>query len=319
MKKVWNNELHKPSLTLLYSYLPFSKPSAKFRCEQTCSICQLIKDTNLVSTLDIMLSFQSFLLPAFSHYHAAMKSIVEALVRNSSCDYLVLRYNIALRFPVSVSAMLTVEMYSEYYAVLLIAFCKQIKYVSFPGFFQFHYSYPLFACALRCNTSIQFIDFSENRVICKEAIAYIAQALGHNETIEMVAFGESISTNYLATFLGHYLLELTLKSRLRRVYVGERAFLTEREIEFIRLINIARMPSRYPFSVLRFIEADIECENGWTPSHYVAYTGFGIHVIGLDGSEEKDSDDGGSEERISEEESNTQREGEEGVGREGGD
>ena len=80
VKQVWNNELHKPSLSLLY-YLPFSKVSAKFRCEQICSICQLIKDTNLVSTLNITLSFH---LPAFSHYYAAMKSIVEALARNSS-------------------------------------------------------------------------------------------------------------------------------------------------------------------------------------------------------------------------------------------
>ena len=225
--------------------------------------------------------------------------------------------------------MLTIEMYSEYYVVLLIAFCKHIKYVSFPGFFQFHYSYPLFACALRYNTNIQFIDFSENRGMCKEAIAYIAQALGHNETIEMVAFGESLSTNQLARFLGHYLLHLTLKSTLRRVYVGERAFLTERETEFIRLINIARMPSRYPFSVLRYIEADLDGENGWAPSHYVAYTGFDVHWIGLNGSEERDSEDGGSnekdsedggnEERGSEEEGSIEREGEEGVGRGGSD
>ena len=69
--------------------------------------------------------------------------------------------------------------------------------------------------------------------MCKQAIAYIAQALGHNETIEMVAFGDSISTNYLVTFLGYYLLQQTSKSSLRRVYVGEKVFLTEREIELI--------------------------------------------------------------------------------------
>lgn len=129
--------------------------------------------------------------------------------------------------------MLTTEMYSEYYTVLLLAFCRHIKYLSILGFFQFHYSYPLFACALRYNTNIQFIDFSENRGMCKQAIAYIAQALGHNETIEMVAFGDSISTNYLVTFLGYYLLQQTSKSSLRRVYVGEKVFLTEREIELI--------------------------------------------------------------------------------------
>ena len=299
VKQVWNNELHKPSLSLLYSYIPRPKQSTKFRCEQICSICQLIRDTNLVSTLNIMLFFQSFGLPAFSHYYAAMKNIIEAFARNSSCDDLVLRYHISLLFPVSVSAILTTEMYSEYYAVLLLAFCRHIKYVSIPGFFQFHYSYPLFACALRYNSNIQFIDFSENCGMCKQAIAYIAQALGHNETIEMVAFGDSISTNYLATFLGHYLLQQTSKSSLRRVYVGEEVFLTERETELIRMINFARLQSRYPVSVIRCIEADFDGGNGWTPSHYVAYTGFDTHVIGLDGSdnessEEKDSEDGGS-------------------------
>ena len=73
----------------------------------------------------------------------------------------------------------------------------------------------------------------------------------------------------------------------------------ERETELIQMINFARLQSRYPVSVIRCIEADFDGGNGWTPSHYVAYTGFDIHVIGLDGSdnessEEKDSEDGGS-------------------------
>lgn len=58
---------------------------------------------------------------------------------------------------------------------------------------------------------------------------------------------------------------------------------------------------------------------GLLPMHYVAYTGFDTHVIGLDGSddessEEKDSEDGGSnsenrgsEKRGSEEEGNKRK------------
>ena len=110
---------------LLHYCLPTSKPSAKFRCEQIRSICQVINDTNLVSTLDIMVSFQSFCLPALQLWRALLSK------RNSSCNDLVLRYNIALLFPVSVFAMLTVEMYSASNCLLHVSMFHFLDFFNF--------------------------------------------------------------------------------------------------------------------------------------------------------------------------------------------
>ena len=283
VKQVWNNDLHRPSLSLHYSDLPEPKVPAELRYEQLRSICQLIKDTNLVSRFQIRLFFHSVYSPAFPHYHAAMKSIVEALARNSSCSHLILNYDILFLCSASLSDMLMVEMYSEYYVVLLITFCKHVKKVAFHDFFQLHYSYPLFACALRYNTNIQEIDLSSNRMMSDEAIANIAQALGCNETMKMITFGDWISTKELAVFLSHYAIQRPVRSGLRRVLVGYNAFPREEENEIIRAINVMQMRSGQPlrehsFCVIRYIEAD-DYGAGWVPSHSVVYTGFDKQVI----------------------------------------
>ena len=282
VKQVWNNELHRPSLSLLYSDFPQTKLPAEFRYEQLRSICQLIKDTNLVSQFNIRLFFYSIYSPAFTHYFAAMKNVVEALARNSSCSYLILNYDVLFLCSASLSDMLMVELYSEYYVILLITFCKHLKKVAFHDFFQFHYSYPHFACALRHNTNIQEIDLSRNRMMNENAIANIAQALGYNETVEMVNFGDWMSTEELAVFLDHYAIQWPVRSGLRRVLVGYKAIPGEEENKIIKVINFMRMrsgqPPEHSFCVIRYIEAD-EYGDGWVPSHYVVYTGFGKQVI----------------------------------------
>ena len=279
VKQVWNNELHRPSLSLHYSDLPFFKKMGKFRYEQVRSVCQLIKDTNLVTHFNITLSFHSIRSPKFTHYHAAMKSIIEALARNSSCSNLTLNYDVIFLYSASVSDTLTVEMYSEYYAILLITFCKHIKKVAFYDFFQFHYSYPHFACALRYNTNIQEIDLSRNQMMNEKAIANIAEALACNETVKIIIFGVWISTKELDVFLCHFALQQPVRSGLKSVVVGSNAIPREEVIGMVHLIRMlsGQQLSEHPFSVIRYIEAD-----GWIPSHYIVYTGFGAHRVGLD-------------------------------------
>ena len=220
--------------------------------------------------------FQSIRSPKFTHYYAAMKSIIEALARNSSCSNLTLNYDVLFLLSASVFDMLSVEMYSEYYAVVLITFCKHIKKVAFYDFFQFHYSYPHFACALRYNTNIQEIDLSRNQMMNEKAIVNIAEALACNETVKMVIFGAWLS---LDVFLCHFAFKPPVRSGLNSVVVASNAIPRE---EVIRAVHLVRMLSgqqlsEHPFSVIRYVEA-----NMWTPSHYVVYTGFGAHTVGLD-------------------------------------
>ena len=273
------NDFHSPSLSLYYQA---NLLDLTLQREQVRALCGLIRDTNLVSQLPLVLSLHSP--AAFTDYCEAMKSIVEAYARNSSCSDLILRYDLILLFS-SMSTMLSVALYNEYYAVLLIIFCRHIKTAAFHDFFLPYYSYPLFACSLRYNTNIQQLNLSRNPVMCDMAIANIAQALSFNETVKIVIFGECLSSEELAVFLTHYFSQLPVRSGLEGVWVGYRATPGETENEIIRMINLLRLPSRRRlFQVIRHVDTDDYDCDGYSTSHYIVYTGFKTFVIDRNGN-----------------------------------
>ena len=182
-----------------------------------------------------------------------MKSVVEAFARNTSCSDLSIHYDSAIvsKSPMSYMLMLKVARYSEYYAVLLITFCRCVQKISFLEFFQSYYSYPLFACSLRYNTNVQHLDLSKNAVpLCDEALANIAQALSINATVKVVEFGDWISREKLAVFLTHYAFQLTTTSGLERIFVDTKAIPGEMENQIIRRIKRMRVFSGRSFQVV---------------------------------------------------------------------
>ena len=312
VKQVWNNELHRPSLSLHHFDSPLSKPPAKFRSEQLHSICQLIKDTSLVSRFNITLSFYADS-PARTHYYDSMKNIIEAFARNSTCRCLILNHFSKSLYLASKSNARMVKLYSDYYAALLLTFCRHVKFVAFYDFFQLDYAYPLFSWSLQYNTSIVYIDLSRNSMMCEKAISNIARALANNKTVEMVDFGNWISTRKLETFLNHYALQQPVRSGLRSVRVGCIAF-PEGVQMIIKIINCMQLVSgqpmpKHPFHVVKYVEADPDGDDGYIPAHNVFYTGFDIQcrVVGL-----ADSEEGDSEKQSSEEEAMDEEAGEEG-------
>ena len=302
VKQVWNNELHRPSLSLHHFDSPLTKlPAAEDRSQQLHSVCQLIKETNLVSHINLTLSFYADS-PARMHYYDSMKSIIEAFTRNSTCSYLFLNHFTMSICLASESDARMVKVYSEYYAALLLTFCRHVKFVAFYDFFQLDYAYPLFSYALQYNTSLVCIDLSRNGMMCEEAISNIARALANNETVEMVDFGDWITTKKLETFLNNFALQQPIRSGLRCVRVGCRAFPEGLQM-IIKKINCMQLlsgqPEReYPFHVVQYMEADPDGDDGFIPAHNVFYTGFNIHcrVPGLAGSEEGDDEEQSSEE-----------------------
>ena len=77
----------------------------------------------------------------------------------------------------------------------------------------------------------------------------------------------------------------------------------------IKTINCMQILSgqpitEYPFHVVKYVEADPDGDDGYTPAHNEFYTGFGIQcrVIGLADSDEGDSEKQSSEEELMDEE-----------------
>ena len=279
VKQVWNGEhrYHRPSLSLIVSDSFPHDVTIKFQNERIPALCELIKDTNLVSQFHLKLFFSYIVSPLLIHYSSAMKNLVEAFARDSSCSDFTLQCDIIfLRKSNFTKRMLTA--YSEYYAVLLITFCKHIKKVAFHRFFEYHYSYPLFASALQYNTNIQVLDLSRNVAICEETVANIARALRFNESIRLVDFGDQISAKELATFLYNYGFPLPVMA-LETVVVSEQAIPGEKERQIIKMINLARISSGHNnmFKVARYIDVDDDYD-----AHYVVYNGFNTRIVDLD-------------------------------------
>ena len=274
VKQVWNNELHRPSLSLLLSEWTSTLLGlpAEFRCQCIRALCGLIRETSLVSQFNITLSFNSLDSQAHIHYYAAMKSIIEAFARNTSCRNLILRYEIIF---LPKSTMFRVTRYSEYYALLLITFSRHLKTMVFCDFFQLDYDYPLFACALRY-TNIQHLNFSRNPGMCEAAIANIAQALSFNGTVKSIDFGDFLTTEELQVFLINYGCYGCLKSCLERVYVGFGARPGERENQLIRMINYTRLRVLESACVFLVVEYS-DMEDG-TPGNYIAYNGLDAYT-----------------------------------------
>ena len=263
VKQVWSNELHRPSLSLLLSEMFPMAISDEFRCERIRALCGLIKDTNLISRLNIQLhfNFRSESPASLKHYFAAMKSIIEALARNTSCSELILRYNLLSGY-----AMFKVACYSEIYALLLITFSRHVKIVDFHNLFELYYDYPLFACALRYNTNIQHLTFSP---MCLTAIANIAQALSFNGTVKSVCFRDWLTSMELLVFLMNYGRYRPL-SGLERVFVDRTAYVRESESQIIRTINLARES----VSACKFVVIQYGRTEFLTPDHHVVHDGF---------------------------------------------
>ena len=176
-------------------------------------------------------------------------------------------------------------LYSEYYAALLLTFCKHVKFVAFYDFFQLDYAYPLFSSALQYNTSLVCIDLSRNTTMCEEAISNIARALANNKTIEMVDFGDWISTKELGTFLNRFATSAASQVRFTKDSCGIFS-ISRRVADDLQTINCMQLLSakaEYPFHVIKYVEAVPDGDDGFIPAHNVFYTGFDIqcHVAGL--------------------------------------
>ena len=284
VKQVWSNELHRPSLSLLVSESYPTVVSVEFQCERIRALCGLIKEITLVSHFNIQFPFNCMTRTLDSqelkHYFTTMKSIVEAFASNTSCSDLILRYEMVLLFR-SNFTMFKVTCYSEYYALLLLTFSRHLKRLAFHNFFQLHYNYPLFSCALRY-TNILHLDFFVNQLMCEALIANIADALSFNLTVKTVTFGNWLTTEELRTFLiiygRHY--GLPVQSGLERVYVGHRAHPAKdsKSLAVIGKINLIRkLVSACQFLVIKSIDRDTE---DWIPVYYVAYDGFDTYVRG---------------------------------------
>jgi len=123
--------------------------------------------------------------------------------------------------------------------------------------------------------------------MCEEAISNIARALANNKTIEMVDFGDWISTKELGTFLNRFAHQRPVRSGLQRIHVGFLAFPEGLQM-IIKTINCMQLLSgqpkaEYPFHVIKYVEAVPDGDDGFIPAHNVFYTGFDIqcHVAGL--------------------------------------
>lgn len=132
IKEVCTNEFFGPSLSLHHVEAYPTIIPTKLRFEQIRALCGLVKDTNLVSEFCTSLFFDNVPLPVFTDYYAAMKSIVEAFARNTSCNGLLLNYDPAMIYP-SMTTTYTVARYSEYYAILLLTFCRHVEIVAYGG------------------------------------------------------------------------------------------------------------------------------------------------------------------------------------------
>ena len=280
------NEFHRPSLSLNHLQV-HTGLTVRFRYErvheQLYALCGLIRDTHLVSHFSIVANYYAGSIHSqeFIDYHATMKNIVEAFARNSSCSSLILHHLLILEN----SPMCTVfaaARYSEYYAVLLITFCRHVKKVAFPGFFQLFYSYPLFARSLQYNTNIQCLDLSQN-TMCNAAIANLAQALSFNRTITDILFGDLLSET-LETFLTQS--QLSTQSGLERVFVGRQTVPLEDQL---KRINRTRLLSQ--LQVISYVP-EHEGPYDWVPDHYRVYNGFTrrIHVPGAESDSDEDGD-----------------------------
>lgn len=246
-------------------------------------LSKLLTNTNLLSSLVLHLCLDStfrFHTCRLKHppmsLHSAMKPLISALSRNTSCSSLMLSFMYPFPDDARKHLFSAVVAASEYYIVLLLTFCPGIKRLTLNHFIQPFHFYYLFATAILRNRKLNYLSLDLNEGIHfdyhKENHYLLSRAFGKCRSIKTVSLQYSSFDN---DDLLMYLKSIK-KFRSSIELIITDVLPNEEVQEFLHLTNIRRRDQSRPLLGVAYIDEDED----YGEDHWWCY---GKGVLSCDG------------------------------------